>query len=288
MSSPIDINLEKLINKILVAKSQNNDRDYTHFHSSEFHACHRKLAYKYYEAKGICSPSEPAAKFIDPCLQRIFDNGHGVHFRLGKNLEKTGIVKGRWQCPSCSKTYGKKELLGVHPPQKCDCGGQKFRYQEVGFYDPETMIGGHVDAILDLRGVGGIPEDASEEESHLLVDFKSIRTEAFRKLVGPKDDHFTQVQTYLHLSGLRAGKLLYEDKNDQKFREFLVVRDEAYIQKIVKDGQALKNIVTSTNSKGQHALPPRAHKKDNARECVECAFRSHCWGLSKKKRKAHG
>lgn len=281
MSLPIDIDLEKLINKILVKKSQSNDRDYTHFHSSEFYACHRKLVYKYYEAKGICSPSEPAAKFIAPQLQRIFDNGHGVHFRLGKNLEQTKILRGRWRCSSCSKVFGKKETLGIHRPQKCDCGGQKFHYQEVGFYDPETMIGGRVDAILDLRGVGDIPEDASEEESHLLVDFKSMRSEAFRKLVGPKDSHFIQIQVYLHLSGLRVGKLLYENKNDQKFREFLVPRDESCIQKIIADGQSLKKIVTSTNSKGQHTLPPRAHKKNNVKECVECAFRSHCWGLSK-------
>lgn len=281
MSSPIDINLENLINKILAHKSQNNDRDYTHFHSSEFHECHRKIVYKYYEAKGICSPSEPAVKLIDPQLQRIFDNGHGVHFRLGKNLEGTGILKGRWKCRSCSKIFGKKEVLGTHRPKKCDCSGQKFQYQEVGFYDPETMIGGHVDAILDLRGQGSISEDASDEESHILVDFKSIRAEAFKRLIGPKDSHFIQIQIYLHLSGLCVGKLLYENKNDQKFREFLVPRDDACIQKVITDGQNLKKIVTSTNSKGQHTLPLRPHKKNNVKECAECAFRSHCWGLSK-------
>ena len=279
MNLPIDISLEKLINKILVHKSQNNDRDYAHFHSSEFYACHRKLVYRYYEAKGICASSEPSAKFIDPQLQRIFDNGHGVHFRLSKNLEETGILKGRWKCPSCLQIFGKKELLGIHRPQKCDCGGQKFQYQEVGFFDPNILIGGHVDAILDLRGTEGVPKDAKNEESHILVDFKSIRAEAFKKLIGPKDSHFLQIQIYLHLSGLRAGKLLYENKNDQMFREFFVPRDEACIQKVFTDGQNLKKIVTSTNSKGLHTLPPRAHKKNNVKECVECSFRSHCWGL---------
>lgn len=280
MSLTVDINLEKLINKVLVKKSQNNDRDYTHFHPSEFHACHRKIAYKYYESQNICVPSEPAANFIDPQLQRIFDNGHGMHFRLGKNLEETGILKGRWKCPSCLKVFGKKELLGIHRPNKCDCGSQKFQYQEVGFYDEETMIGGHVDAVLDLRGYEGIPEDATEEDSHLIVDFKSMRSEAFRRLIAPKDGHYIQMQTYLYLSGLKAGKFLYENKNDQIFREFLVPRDEACVQKIHSDAMSLKKIVTSTNSKGQHALPPRAHKKNNVKECVHCAFRSHCWGLT--------
>ncbi len=279
MSSTIDISLEKLINQVLVKKSQNNDRDYSHFHPSEFHACHRKLAYKFYESQGVCSPSEPAASLIDPQLQRIFDNGHGLHFRLGKNLEKTGILKGKWACRSCQKTFGKKEILGVHLPKKCDCGGLKFQYQEVGFYDHETMIGGHVDAILDLRGREGIADNAEDEDSHILVDFKSIRAEAFRRLIAPKDSHFIQMQTYLYLSGLKVGKFLYENKNDQTFREFLVPRDEACIQKIRLDGQGLKKVVTSTNSEGKRTLPPRAHKRNNSKECVECSFRSHCWGL---------
>lgn len=281
MSSPIDIDLEKLINKVLVKKSQNSDRDYTHFHPSEFYACHRKLAYKHYESQGICSPSEPAASFIDPQLQRIFDTGHGMHFRLGKNLEETGILKGRWKCPACERVYGKKETLGTHRPNKCDCGSRKFKYQEVGFYDDDTMIGGHVDAILDLRGMDNIPENASEEDSHIIVDFKTIRSEAFRRLIAPKDSHFIQLQTYLYLSGLKVGKLLYENKNDCVFRQFLVPRDDTCIAKIRSDGQSLKKVVTSTNSKGQHTLPARAHKKNNVKECVECAFRSHCWGLSK-------
>ncbi len=279
MNSPIDLNIEKLINQVLVKKSQNNDRDYNHFHPSEFHACHRKLVYKYYEAQGVCSPSEPAAGLIDPQLQRIFDNGHGLHFRLGKNLEETGLLKGRWICLSCTKTFGKKEALGIRRPKKCDCSGRKFQYEEVGFYDADTMIGGHVDAILDLRGQGNVPEDLSDEDGHMIVDFKSIRSEAFRKLVAPKESHFIQMQTYLFLSGLKTGKLLYENKNDQKFREFLTPRDENCIQKIRSGGEALKKIVTSTNSQGLRTLPPRAHKRNNVKECVECSFRSHCWGL---------
>lgn len=275
----MDISLEKLINQVLIEKSKNNDRDYGHFHPSEFHGCHRKLVYKYYEAQGICSPSEPMAGLIDPQLQRIFDNGHSMHFRIGKNLEKTGILKGVWSCRGCRKKFGTKEHLGILRPKKCDCGAEKFSYHEIGFYDPETMIGGHVDAILDLRGMGDIPEDASEEDSHMIVDFKTIRAEAFKRLIGPRDSHLTQMQTYLYLSGLKAGKFLYENKNDQNFKEFLVPRDESMIEKIRSDGQGLKKIVTSTNSKGQHTLPPRAHKRNNSKECVECPFRSHCWGL---------
>lgn len=287
-SERYDINLEHYINRVLTKKSEDNDRDYSHFHPSEFAQCHRKLVYKFYESLGVCDASEPNAGRINPQLQRIFDCGHHLHFRLGKNMEMTGLLKGCWACLACGKRYGDDRKLGVHKPNICisdDCTSERFRYIEIGFMDEATLLGGHVDAVLDLRGleINGvlIPKDAPEEESHIVVDYKSIRGEAFRKLVGPKPEHCTQMQIYLYLSGLKAGKFLYECKNSQAFREFLVVRDDEYINAQVETAKRLKRIVSSSNSEGQRTLPSRVHKKDNAKECVECSFRSHCWGIKK-------
>lgn len=285
---PLDVNLEHLINGVLTKKAQNNDRDYGHFHPSEFDQCHRKLVYKFYEAEGVCQASEPNAALIDPRLQRIFDNGHHLHKRLGHNLEASGLLKGKWRCRKCETLQGENEKLGILRPEHCqECGrtNPSFQYVEVGFYNEETMLGGHVDAILDLRGqeINGelISQDADEADSHLIVDFKSMRSEAFRRLVVPKDGHITQMQIYLFLSGVRFGKFLYENKNDQMFREFFVARDDAFIERQKAAAKLLKKIVQSTNSEGQRTLPSRASKKDNAKECVECSFRSHCWGLKK-------
>jgi len=281
----LDLNLEHLINGILIKKAANNDRDYRHFHASEFDNCHRKLVYKYYEYEGAINASEPHAALIDPQLQRIFDTGHGMHYRLGQNLQQSGLLKGVWRCKDCGSFYGKDEKLGILRPKQCCGNDNSFKYYEVGFYDEETMIGGHVDAVLDLRGqeINGelIPNEAPEEESHLIVDFKTIRSEAFRRLSGPQPYHTTQMQIYLYLSGLKFGKFLYENKNDCAFREFLVPRDDALIDSKVIAAKALKRIVKGTNSNGKRTLPNRAHKKDNAKECVECPFRSHCWGLKK-------
>ena len=288
----LNINLEHTINAVLTKKSENNDRDYKHFHPSEFDSCHRKLVYKFYEYEGVCSASDPNVALIDPRLQRIFDNGHGMHYRLGQNLVDSGLLKGVWRCKDCGTVYGKDEKLGIHKPKMCNvcqeedgAKNSSFSYHEVGFYDEETMLGGHVDGILDLRGQeingGLIPEDASEEDSHIVIDFKSMRAEAFRRLIAPKDNHNVQMQIYLYLSGLQFGKFLYENKNDQSFREFPVDRDEAVVSQRVAEAKGLKNIVKNTNSEGKRTLPPRTHKKNNAKECSECAFRSHCWGLKK-------
>ncbi len=279
----LDVDLEVLINRVLVKRIKNNDRDYSHFHPSEFDDCHRKLAYKYYEYKKYISLPETSKSTVSPTLQRIFDNGHYMHARLGDVLEDTGLLKGKWQCshPECGKVHGSDIKLGVICPEKCDCGHQFFKYREVGFFDEETFFGGHVDAILDLRldESSDIPSDAPEEDSHVVVDFKSINSFGFKKLIGPTDKHIKQMQIYLFLSGLKVGKFLYENKDDQKFRQFLVERDDNYIDQRTEEAKKLKYVISHTNSEGQPVLPSRpSHYKRNTKECLECKFNSHCWG----------
>ncbi len=283
----VDIDLEEIINEVLVAAAKADDRDYKHFHPSEWYQCHRKIAYKFYEAQGYIE-IDSAEMEISPQLQRIFGNGHSMHDRLGKNLQSTGMLRGRWKCANPvahdkPKVFGEDEHLGIFKPDKCECGSTKFIYREVGFYDPETMLGGHVDAILDLRGrtINGtyIPEDATVRDSHLIIDFKSINSWGFKALAEPKPEHRTQMQIYLYLSGLAMGKFLYENKDNQSFREFVVPEDKELIKQKTDEARFLKKVVTTLNSKGERTLPVRPHKKDNNKECVECKFRAHCWGL---------
>lgn len=284
------INLEQIIDNVLKDKINSDVRDYSYFHSSELNQCHRKLVYKYYAFNGIIQNADEGSS-VGPVLQRVFDNGHHLHYRLRDNLIQTKFLRGVWRCAHSfmpnhppTGTYGTEEKLGIFQPEQCECGCKKFHYEEVGFMDEDTLIGGHVDAILDFRGhtIQGneIESDTSIEESHLVVDFKSISTFLFSKLEKPYDSHFSQMQIYLYLSGLKYGKFLYESKNDQKFREFLVERDEDFIADKVARAKALKRIVTNKNSKGVWTLPPRPYQKSSAKECMQdCNFKSHCWGL---------
>lgn len=292
----IDVDLEELINETIIAAAKADVRDYSHFHPSEFSNCHRKLVYKYYEYNGIVSYDANGNDAIDPTLHRIFGNGHHLHYRLGENLRRTGYLKGHWRCPLADypghpeqKIYGTDEKLGILQPEKCVCGCTKLKYKEVGFLDEDAMLGGHVDAILDLTGkkINGtvIPKDAPVEDSHIVVDFKSIRSYGFSKLVGPSPSHMCQMQIYLYLSGLKCGKFLYENKDNQRFRQFLVKRDDDFIKARVAEAKFLKKIVTHVNSKGERVVPsrPRAYMepvvRNNSKECMDCKYRAHCWGL---------
>ena len=57
------------------------------------------------------------------------------------------------------------------------------------------------------------------------IELKSINTSGFSKLSKPKDEHSLQLQMYLNMGNYDIGTVLYENKNDQKIKSFIVKRD---------------------------------------------------------------
>ena len=79
------------------------------------------------------------------------------------------------------------------------------------------VMSGRIDFVIKHQEFGRIP-----------VELKSINTSGFGKLKGPKEDHQLQLQMYLNMANPKfdIGTVLYENKNDQKIKSFLVERDE--------------------------------------------------------------
>ena len=60
-----------------------------------------------------------------------------------------------------------------------------------------------------------------------VIELKSINSRGVKALLDrPKPEHFIQIQIYLNLSNIDHGILLYENKNDQQVKAFVVKRDE--------------------------------------------------------------
>lgn len=279
------INIVEIVNKNLIKKAKNNDRDYTHFHPSEWDGCKRKIAYEYYESRGYITVDESALK-IDPQLERIFGNGHSLHDRWKSYLLDTGALMGVWKCEYCklhsTKTlFGEGTKTGCLKPEKCNvCGFKFFEYHEIGLFDEATMWGGHVDAVLDqciLSLVYGSNVKLEEDEKKIAVDFKSMNSYEFATLEAPKPKHLTQMNIYLYLTGLKYGKFIYEDKNSQSVKEFLVVRDDEMLRIKKEEAFVLKKTVTSLNVHGKRALPIRAFDSITHKECKSCKYRGDCW-----------
>jgi hypothetical protein len=277
--------VERAVNTVITQEALTNDRDYTYFHASEWEGCHRKLAYRYYESQGWIKAIE-ADSSINPRTQRIFHNGTFVHDRWKVYLEKTGMLRGYWLCilkDGRRKIYGRDQKLGIFkqdiPDEYVYC-----TYVECSFKDLEnTLWGGSIDSIIDTtRWDNPKPILTDDEEAirqtHLVIDYKSMNSHLYEKLTQPKPEHVTQMQIYFHLTGLRAGKFIYENKNDQSVKEYLVVRDDNFIAVKVEEAKRLRYIIENKNSKGMRVLPPRPYKAKGNKECSVCKYRANCWG----------
>ena len=76
-------------------------------------------------------------------------------------------------------------------------------------------ISGRVDFILK-----------HEEYGEAALELKSINARGFGALnKGPKPEHVVQLQIYLNLLPMEKGILLYENKNDQQLKSFVLTKD---------------------------------------------------------------
>jgi len=94
-----------------------------------------------------------------------------------------------------------------------DMGIMLDRELPVKFEAPS--ISGRIDFIISHQQYGKLP-----------IELKSINDSGFSALTGPKDAHKLQLQIYLNIGDFDIGTVLYENKNNQKIKSFLVERDK--------------------------------------------------------------
>ncbi len=173
------------------------------------------------------------ASKVDADLGLIFAHGTGLHYVLQNEvLADTGALVGIWRCVECAKAFGKLEgAVGVsqtlvRKPKKCDCGSEDFLYREQKFVNEEYRIGGHPDGFLILQGFPGLG----------IVECKSISSRRVWEVKDTPDlGHVIQTQTYMWLTGLQWGKILYWEKGGfgtSALVEHTIERDEETIDQI--------------------------------------------------------
>lgn len=127
----------------------------------------------------------PFEENIEPNLRRIFNNGDHVHLRLQKYLLDAKLIK--------RNKYD--------PVSKC----------EFPFINKKWRVRGTCDGLLTRR-------DA-------VLEIKSINQRGFSGLGGPKAEHLWQGHLYMWGHGLEEILFLYECKDNQNMKEFLVKFD---------------------------------------------------------------
>lgn len=159
---------------------------------------------------------------VDPRLQRIFGNGHGVHDRFQRYFADAGLLWGTWSYPNkLSRDY-----QGVR-------AARDHIYNETKLTHVDLRIIGATDGLLvpDGQVVG--------------LELKSMNSQGFKWLQGPREAHKNQVYIYMAcyddmrrrkiaLPGALSGyAVLYECKDTQSLKEFFVPYDRPAIDQYI-------------------------------------------------------
>jgi len=143
-----------------------------------------------------------------PGTRRIFDNGHGVHHRIESYLEKAGLF----------------DILPDGKPAR-----------EVRLKNEEYWIEGTADGILNIDGI------------KFVLEIKSINTWGFSTLDAPNWYYLDQIHLYFLCLGIPQGIFLYENKDTQVLREFVVEQDDERMGKILDKIRFIQQCVEKGN-----------------------------------------
>jgi len=122
---------------------------------------------------------------------------------------------------------------------------------------PNDLIHGRADAIVTL------------DEKPYVVEFKSSAGFVFNKIENPRKEHVDQVQLYMHYFNIPRGIILYENKNTQHLKEFLVKYDQKRAENLISDFRFLKEQIE------KDIIPEKPeHIKDW--RCRYCEYRKEC------------
>lgn len=122
---------------------------------------------------------------------------------------------------------------------------------------PQDIISGRADAIIEI------------EAKLYILEIKSCSHYKFEKLSRPESDHIKQVQLYLHYFKIPQGIIIYEDKNTQNLKEFVLKYDPELVQNILKDFEILREQIK------QNVLPD-IPKDIEIWRCQYCEYRDEC------------
>ena len=123
---------------------------------------------------------------------------------------------------------------------------------------PNETIHGRADAIVRIDG-----------ETYV-VEFKSINRYAFEnKLSAPQPEHMAQIQLYMHFFKIPKGILIYESKDTQDIKEFVVDCDRNLIRKVLGEFDRIQGFM------GRGVIPPKPKDIEPWR-CEYCCYRQTC------------
>ncbi|MDP3990689.1 MAG: PD-(D/E)XK nuclease family protein [Candidatus Nealsonbacteria bacterium] len=129
---------------------------------------------------------------------------------------------------------------------------------------PQELISGRADAIVTLNN------------ELYVVDFKSMHSMIFNKLVEPKPENINQIQLYLHYFKIPKGILLYVSKDTSDLKEFLVQYNPGLVKGLLKELVELNKKIEA------NIVPQTLDDFPRNWQCAYCQFKDICSLAGKK------
>lgn len=202
------------------------------FSASARGRCIREQVYQYIGAPGVST--------FDQQTINIFRDGHVRHLRWQLTLLHAGILSNI----------------------------------EVKVNRPEIPLLGSLD------GVGSIPlnhplYDASKRRVEFGWELKGVNNYTWRTAVqygkGPLEQHLLQVHSYMWATGLEVFSIVYEHKETNDWREWVITRDDKIMQLVRMELTALQNAASKKK------LPPQLHACEKQEgPFARCPYKDVC------------
>ncbi len=193
------------------------------------HHCER---YLWYNFRQCCTPD------FSGRLYRLFETGDREEMRMIENLRKIGCE--------------------VHDT---DASGGQFEVTEFGGH-----FSGHMDGCIL-----GLPEAPKtwhvfEGKTHNAKSFTELKQ---NEVQVSKPQHFGQMQSYMHLTGMKRALYLGENKDTDELYSKRINYDKEYCEGLMAKA---KRVITSNEP------PPRPYNRSDYYLCEWCDAKSICWG----------
>ena len=112
----------------------------------------------------------------------------------------------------------------------------------------------------------------------MVGEIKSVNTFAFKKQ-SKHPSAWKQCQWYMHLTGIKKGFVLSEDKNTQDFRVEVYDYEPNKVQKFVDRAEAIRDAYDNLIENHKMVRRPSDAKKPDCKRCESCPMRDACWDI---------
>ena len=235
------------------------------FYPSSAGMCSRRIVYQMMGFPG----DDP-----DGRLLLIFENGNYYHNRIETVLGNTGLLiapelsfkKEEWRISGRSDAV----IYNFLPHESSD--------NIITLTEPIYQLDDSGEAVRDEDGhrieTGTKTLFTGPDNDIMIVELKSISDSGFKYLdrTGGKDTHKKQLQLYMYLTGIKIGMLLYENKNTQEMKEYILPYDPVLAQEVVDQ------IILVNKCVDEGTFPDKEYDQLSF-ECRYCPYSNICWPI---------